>query len=245
MSVQRRITVVENAAALATQAANEFRTRSHAAVRKSGRFTVALSGGHTPNAMFELLARPDFADIDWKQVFVFWGDERCVPANDPRSNFNAANSALLTKVPIPASNVHRMRGELDPREGASAYNAELRSFFADSTDFDLTYLGLGPDGHTASLFPRSAALTEKNALCAANFAGDNIDPPWRLTLTYPALNASKTVIFLVEGAQKAKILARVVDGPREPIELPSQAIAPQGGLEWIVDRDAASDLREV
>jgi 6-phosphogluconolactonase len=243
VTAARKIAVVEDAPALATQAANEFRTRSRAAINERGCFTVAFSGGHTPNAMFELLARPDFADdIDWNNVFVFWGDERCVPPDDPRSNFSAANGRLLQKVPLPPGNVHRMRGELEPREGAIAYSKELEAFFAGATRFDLSYLGLGPDGHTASLFPNSRALGVTDALCTENFAGVTIDPPWRLTLTYPALNASRAILFLVEGGEKADIVARVIEGPRDPRQLPSQGIAPAGELVWLLDRAAASKL---
>jgi 6-phosphogluconolactonase len=237
------IVVLENAEALATQAAIEFQTRSHAAIKDRGRFTVALSGGRTPNTMFQLLSGPDFAeDINWGKVLVFWGDERCVPPDDTRSNFGMANAALLQKVPIPSSNVYRMRGELEPLDGARAYDQALRWFFDDTTNFDLTYLGLGPDGHTASLFPHSTALSVTDFFCAANFAGEKIDPPWRLTLTYPALNASRAVFFLVEGEEKADIVARVLEGPRDPHTLPSQGIAPAGELNWLLDRPAASKL---
>ncbi len=239
-----RIIVTTSPEALATQAANEFRTRSRAAIDHHGRFAVALSGGSTPKAMMELLAGPEFAeDIDWNNVHVFWGDERAVLPDDDNSNYGMANQALLSKVPIPAANVHRICGELDPHEAAVKYGEGLHKFFRGPTAFDLTYLGLGPDGHTASLFPHTSALAVKDALCVANLVGENIISPWRLTLTYPALNASLAVFFLIEGAAKADIVAHVIEGPRDLQRLPSQGIRPAGTLTWLLDSAAASKLK--
>lgn len=240
---ERDIVVVDDPAALATQGAIEFQTRAHSAINHHGHFAVALSGGKTPKAMLTLLAGTDFAeDIPWDAVHLFWGDERCVPPDDPKSNFGMARDALISKVPLPAGNVHRMPGEDEPHAGAVEYDDELKRFFSGPAKFDLVYLGLGPDGHTASLFPNTAALQVTDAQCVANFAGENVDAPWRLTLTYPAINASRAVIFLVDGEAKADIVAKVLEGPKNPTLLPSQGIEPAGSLIWLLDRPAASKL---
>ncbi len=243
---ERDIRVFDDSAALATQAAIEFQTRSHAAVRDHGRFAVALSGGKTPKAMFELLCSTDFEeDIPWESVHVFWGDERCVPPHDPRSNYGMTQAVLLDRVPIPAANVHRMEGEDEPHAAAVKYSEELERFFAGPAKFDLTYLGLGPDGHTASLFPHTGALSVTDKQCVANCADEKIDPPWRLTLTYPALNASQSVIFLVGGRDKTEIVAKVLEGPRDPQLLPAQGIEPAGVLIWLLDRAASAKLHSL
>jgi 6-phosphogluconolactonase len=240
-----RIVVSDTPAALAYQAAGEFKTQALAAIKERGRFAVALSGGSTPRAMLAQLSWPQLAQqIPWGRVHVFWGDERMVPPDDPSSNFGMADAALLTKVPIPKFQIHRMHGELEPDEAAAQYDDELRRFFDGPTAFDLTFLGLGPDGHTASLFPYSNALNVHDKLCVANKVGEaNVVSPWRLTLTYPALNASRAVMFLVEGAAKADILAEVLEGPSDPQRLPAQGIAPAETLTWFVDAACAAKLR--
>lgn len=223
-----------------------FAETAKVAFAQRGRFVVVLSGGSTPKAMLTLLAGPEFAaDIDWRRVHVFWGDERMVAPEDPNSNYGMANAALLSKVPIPQAQVHRMQGELEPHDAASQYSEDLRRFFGGPTSFDLAFLGLGPDGHTASLFPRTSALGVRDVPCVANQVGsENVVSPWRLTLTYPALNASRAVVFLVEGDLKAAIVAEVLDGPRDPERLPAQGIAPAGTLTWLLDAAAASKLRQ-
>ncbi|HXW50499.1 MAG TPA: 6-phosphogluconolactonase [Candidatus Acidoferrales bacterium] len=242
--IERDIVVVADPAALATQGAIEFQTRSHVAIKDHGWFAVALSGGTTPKAMFELLTGTDFAeDIRWDAVHLFWGDERCVPPDDPRSNYGMARAALIDKVSIPPENVHRMCGEDEPHEAAVAYDEELARFFEGPARFDLVYLGLGPDGHTASLFPDTTALGVMDRECVANLVGEKVASPWRLTLTYPPLNASRAVIFLVDGPGKADIVAQVLEGPSDPKRLPSQGIIPAGDLVWLLDRAAASKLR--
>ncbi len=243
MTSARNVIVLDTQAALAMQGAIEFQTRSHAAIKDHGHFTVALSGGGTPKAMLELLSGTDFAeDITWGAVHVFWGDERCVPPDNANSNYRMAVAALLSKVSLPAANIHRMHGELEPHEGSAEYNEQLRAFFAGPTTFDLTFLGLGPDGHTASLFPRTAALAVTDEHCAATFVGEKVVSPWRLTLTYPALNASRAAFFMVEGASKANVVAEVINGLQDPQRLPSQGIAPAGTLTWLLDKPAASKL---
>jgi 6-phosphogluconolactonase len=240
-----RIVVAETPAALAYQAAGEFKAQAVAAIKERGRFAVALSGGSTPRAMLAQLSWPQFAQhIPWGRVHVFWGDERMVAPDDPSSNYGMANAALLSKVPIPQFQIHRMHGELEPDASAAAYDEELRKFFAGPTAFDLTFLGLGPDGHTASLFPHTSALSVRDKLCVPNKVGEaNVVSPWRLTLTYPALNASHAVMFLVEGAAKADILAEVLEGPSDPQRLPAQGIAPAGTLTWFVDAACAAKLK--
>jgi 6-phosphogluconolactonase len=240
-----RIVVLDTPDNVASQGADEFEVRARAAIAEHGRFAVALSGGTTPRAMFALLASPGFAeDIDWQHVHFFWSDERCVAPDDGRSNYGEALKALLAPIEMPASNIHRMRGELDPHAGAVDYCEQLAAFFGDDIAFDLIYLGLGPDGHTASLFPGATTLRVTDQLCAAVHVPDNAVAPWRLTLTYPALNAARCAMFLVEGKEKADVLARVLEGPRDIQRLPAQGVAPvPGTLVWLVDKRAAAQLR--
>lgn len=239
-----RIFTLDTPQHIAAQAALEFQVRAKAAMEEAERFAVALSGGATPKAMLEMLATPEYAPrVDWSRVQVFWSDERCVPPDNPNSNFRMAQAALLMHVPLPARNIHRMQGELDPQQAATAYDQLLREFFGSSPAFDLVYLGLGPDGHTASLFPDSAALDVQDRNCVANRVSEKVVSPWRLTLTYPAINAAKAVMFLVQGAEKADIVARVLHGPRDVRALPAQGVAPQAGtLTWLLDSAAAKKL---
>lgn len=238
--------MLDSADELAHQGALEFEVRSKAAIEKDGRFAVALSGGSTPYVMFELIASPEFSDlIEWGRVHAFWGDERCVPPDDGRSNYGAAQEALLRKVPIPESNVHRMLGELDPHAAAAAYSDELERFFGSVMPrFDLVYLGVGPDGHAASIFPHTGPIDVTDVPCVANHVPRAVPAPWRLTLTYPAFNAAAAVIFLVAGEAKADIVADVLQGPVDPRRLPAQGVRPEHGeLIWMLDHPAASKLR--
>lgn len=242
---ERRIVVLDTPDEVANQSADEFEVRARAAIAEHGRFAVALSGGSTPRAMFELLASPQFAeDIDWQHVHFFWGDERCVPPDDERSNYKQALEMLLAPLAVPDSNIHRIRGELDPHDAAVDYGEQLAAFFGADISFDLIYLGLGPDGHTASLFPGSAALSVAGQPCTAVHAPENAVAVWRITLTYPALNAARCAMFLVEGEKKADVLARVLEGPPDVQRLPAQGVAPvRGSLVWLVDQAAAGKLR--
>jgi 6-phosphogluconolactonase len=240
-----RTVVLDTPADVAYQGADEFEVRARAAINEHGRFAVALSGGSTPRAMFEVLASPEYAeDIEWSRVFVFWADERCVPPDDERSNYGMALKALLAPIALPESNIFRMRGDLDPHDGALDYSERLAGFFGSNIAFDLIYLGLGPDGHTASLFPHSSALDVADQPCTpVNVPGNDV-AQWRLTLTYPVLNAARCAMFLVEGKEKTDILARVLEGPRDPAALPAQGVVPvHGTLAWLIDRAAASGLR--
>ena len=215
-------------------------------VSQRGRFSVALAGGSTPRRIYEILAGDDGPgnSLDWPKVHVFFGDERTVPPDHSDSNFRMAHEALLSLVAIPAENVHRMIGEGDAVANARLYEDELRSFFGDDADwpaFDLVMLGMGDDGHTASLFPATTALEERRAWVVANWV-EKFDT-FRVTLTAPAVNAARHVMFMVAGGSKAARLREVLHGEHDPQRLPSQLIRPDdGSLEWLVDRAAAAEL---
>ncbi len=235
--------VFSDAAAVAGAVADLFVDAACAAFAERGTFHVALSGGNTPRAAYELLAKlPRSGDVSWSDVFVYFGDERCVPPDDEQSNYRMARLAFLDAVPIPPANVHRMRGEIDPAEAARDYAAVLRTDLGDLPSFDLTLLGLGPDGHTASLFPGSPPDADDDALVRAVYSSSSA--MWRITITPKVINASRTVAFAVEGVAKAAILQAVLEGPRDPIARPSQIVAPSPGrLLWLVDDAATGMLR--
>jgi 6-phosphogluconolactonase len=241
------VRVLSDPGALARAAADEFARRARAAANAAGRFAVALSGGTTPRMLFRELAGPPSRSLPWERIHLFWGDERTVPPDDPDSNYRTAHEELISRVPIPAGNVHRMRGEdVSPERAAADYEDEIRRFFAlapgELPCFDLVFLGLGGDGHTASLFPGTAALGERAHLAVANRV-DTLHT-WRLTLTLPVINHAACAAFLVAGARKAKILARVFAETHELPPFPSQMVRPErGSLLWLVDRDAARELK--
>jgi len=242
------VEVLPDVAALAARAAERFVTTAAEAVRTSGRFTVGLSGGRTPERLYALLATPGIAArVDWPRVHVCWGDERCVPPTDAASNFRLAHDALLRHVPVPAANVHRIRGELDPAAAASAYESELRELFPPTAGrspgarFDLLLLGLGTDGHTASLFPGLTAVRERDRWVAAEYVP--AVSMWRVTLTPVAINAAAEIVFLVSGREKAPALRGVLRGPPDPAHWPAQAVVPgDGRLRWLVDAAAGESL---
>lgn len=237
------IIALPNPAAVARAAAERIVALAAAAIAGRGRFSMALAGGGTPEATYSLLASDEFAArVDWPRVHVFWGDERCVPPDDPGSNFRMADAALLSQVPIPVGNVHRMCGELEPQAAAEDYAGELRAFFATPWPrFDLILLGMGNDGHTASLFPGSAALRETGRPVVSVTAHYQDRPACRVTLTPRAINEAREVLFLVTDAAKAEILRAVLEGPKGPY--PAQQIHPTSGqLTWLVDAAAASEL---
>jgi 6-phosphogluconolactonase len=213
------------------------------AIVARGRFSIALAGGSTPKAAYQRLASEPYKDgIDWSRVHVFWGDERCVPPTDPNSNYGMAYQALLSKVPIPDHNVHRMQGEVDPTIAAQTYADELqRSFGVAWPCFDLILLGMGEDGHTASLFPGSPVLEERECAVAAVSAHHEDRPACRLTLTLPVINAARVVMFIVTGGQKAGMVRQVLEGPSR--RFPAQYIRPlEGELYWLLDAAAAGQL---
>lgn len=231
---------VTDAAALAAEAAAQIVTLARSAIAATGRFHVALSGGSTPRALYaRLVAEP----IDWARVHVFWGDERCVPPDHPDSNYRMAFDVLLSKVPVPVDNVHRLRGEVDPAQAAADYEAELRRDLPAGR-FDLVLLGLGPDAHTASLFPGTIAVHEQQRWVIGHFVqklGVN-----RLTLTPPILNRAAHILFLVAGADKAAAVRSVWREPYDPDRFPAQVIKPiDGEVTWLIDRAAASNLEDV
>lgn len=246
--------ILPSSAAVATVGARNFTDLAEAAIKQSGRFTVALSGGTTPRDLFQILAAPPYKDrLDWSKVFIFFGDERCVPPDHPDSNYRMARETLLSQVPIPPENVFRMRGEIPPEEAAAEYAAQLQAFFhlaqaggpspENYPRLDLILLGMGPDGHTASLFPGTAALQERGKPVTANYV-PKMDAH-RLTLTVPAINRAANIIFLVAGDAKAPALQAVLEGDYQPQVYPSQLIRPsQGKLVFLVDQAAAAQLTQ-
>lgn len=237
--------IVDTPDDVAAAGADAFVKAAGLAIAARGRFAVALSGGSTPKAMLTLLAEVIYArKVDWRHTHLFWSDERCVGPEDPESNYGMTRKILLSGALVPDANVHRMMGELEPHMGALDYSLRLRSFFdVNPPPFDLIYLGLGPDGHTASLFPHTSALGVTDQPCAANHVESGVASPWRLTMTFSAINAGRAVTFLAEGSGKAEILKKVLAGPLDPIALPAQGVVPKrGALSWIVDRAAAALL---
>jgi 6-phosphogluconolactonase len=237
------IRVYADLESLSRAAADLIAAQANLAVAARGRFSLALSGGSTPRRAYELLAAPPFKDqAPWDRMHVFWGDERCVPPDDPRSNARMAREAWLDHVPIPAGQIHPIDCARDPDAAARDYEAGLRKFFAGAAPrLDLVLLGLGDNGHTASLFPGTPVLQEQERWAAAVYvaAGDL----YRVTLTAPLINQAAHVVFLVAGGAKAAVLRDVLHGPRDPARLPAQLIRPDGGeLLWLADREAAALL---
>lgn len=230
---------------LSHAAADLFAKQARDTISRRGKFLVALAGGHTPQRTYQLLAQPPHIDqIPWTDVHVFWGDERFVPQNDERNNARMARLALLDRVPVKKDHIHPICCEIDPESTASRYDKLLRSSLpASEPALDLVFLGLGQDGHTASLFPRSPALSEKTRWVApVHNAEQAMD---RVTLTAPLLNASRFVVFLVSGREKAPILKTVLEDTRNTRQLPAQLIRPASGqLIWLVDAEAASLLED-
>ncbi len=248
MPSTRSIEVLATAADLFHAAAEEFVGAARTAIGAQGRFTVALSGGSTPKALYSLLAS-NYADFIWNRVFLFFGDERHVPPTDPESNYRMVEESLLTKIAIPAENVFRVPAENPDASAAAAdYEAQIRRFFeiksGEFPRFDLILLGMGPDGHTASLFPDSAALDEQSRLVVANWVAKF--NTHRITFTFPVLNHAAEVMFLASGADKAEMLHQVLEGEFEGKNappLPSQRVQPADGkLLWMLDEAAASKL---
>lgn len=224
-------------------AADEFMRLGRELIAQHGRFAVALSGGSTPRALYSLLAQ-DYADFTWSRTFLFFGDERHVPPDHPDSNYRMVNQALLSKVPIPAGNVFRVRAENpDAAAAAAEYEATLREFFHLSANevptFDLILLGLGPDGHTASLFPGSDGLREQSRLVIANWVEKF--KTHRISFTFRVLNHATDVMFLVSGSDKSDMVQEILGGQHEP-PYPAQLVQPEGRLIWMLDEGAAGKL---
>lgn len=228
-------------------AARLFTATSAEAVSLRGRFTAALSGGRTPVELYTQLAKAPLASqIPWARVHLLWSDERCVPPNHPDSNYRMVRELLLDHVPIPPANVHRMPGEMDPVEAAARYEEQLREFFIPRGNgfpvFDFILLGLGEDGHTASLFPGTRTIRESARWVLGHYVDEQ--KGWRITLTPPVINAARKVVFIVAGTGKASVLRDILEGPYQPDLLPAQVVRPDGGeLLWMLDRDAAALLK--
>ena len=233
---------------LALASARNFAEKVGAAVARRGVARVAISGGSTPQAAFKLLADPaqPFANtVPWDKLQLFWVDERCVPPEHPESNYGVCKKLLLDHVGIPAANVHRMEGELNPEEAASRYESTLRNTLklegAESPAFDLLLLGMGDDGHTASLFPHTEGLNEMGRLCIANHVPQK--DTWRVSLTWPVINQAAEVVFEIAGPAKTDVVAEVFTGPRNVERLPSQLIRPSNGRLLVqLDEVAAAKL---
>lgn len=228
-------------------AAKQFTASAAEAVSARGRFTAALSGGKTPVAIYAFLAQAPFiSQIPWAHVHLFWGDERCVPPDHADSNYRLVRELLLDYVPIPAANVHRMPAEMDPVEAAARYEGQLRVFFAPYGNgfpvFDCILLGLGEDGHTASLFPGTRVIRESARWVLGHYV--DAQKGWRITLTPPVINAARTVVFIAAGSGKAAVVKEILEGPLRPDALPAQIVRPAGGnLVWMLDREAAALLK--
>ncbi len=246
MSSAGEIRILTTPQELFASAAEEVVKLANEAVASRGRFTIALSGGSTPKSLFNLLATNAKSTLPWDRMFFFFGDERHVPPTDPDSNYRMANEAMLSKVPVPTANVFRMEAENpDATAAAAAYEQTLRKFFqvaaGEVPKFDLILLGMGPDGHTASLFPGTAGLQEKTRLVIANWVEKL--KTHRLSFTLPLINAARYVAFLVSGTDKAPALKAVLEENATGEQYPAKLIAPKDGkLIWFLDRAAASGL---
>ena len=246
--LQIKYYVEPDPAALASRAAQYFVEMASEAVEAQGRARIAISGGSTPKAAFELLAdsnQPWRNRMPWESLDLYWVDERCVPPDHADSNYRMTREALLDHVPLRPGQIHRIEGELDPEEAAARYESELRNSFrlesAECPRFDLVALGMGGDGHTASLFPRTEAIREMSRLVTVNHVPQK--DAGRITLTWPVINQARSVFFLVSGEDKAAVLREVLTGPRDPERLPSQLIWPLSGiLTFILDKAAAALL---
>jgi 6-phosphogluconolactonase len=242
--------ILSSPAATARAAAQFFSDAAARAASARGVARIAISGGSTPKTMFELLAdpaEPFLKQAPWDRIELYWVDERCVPPDHAESNYRMTREALLSKVPLPAERVHRMEGELEPEAAAARYESTIRNTFrlegAETPTFDLVLLGMGDDGHTASLFPHTDALNEMSHIVVPNHVPQK--DAWRITLTWPVIDQGREVAFLIEGAEKTQVLHDVFLGPYQPEKYPSQLIRPSSGrLTLLLDAAAAAKLPE-
>ncbi len=240
-----QVRVFQDLEEMSRAAAEFFTTMAQKSIATQGRFAPALSGGSTPRQFYSLLGSPSYRNaVDWPRIHIFWADERCVPPDRPESNYKLAHDAFLSSVPLPAENIHRIQGEGEPAEAAQAYEHELRGFISSSDIivFDLIILGAGDDGHTASLFPGSAALRERTRLAVPVF----LERPKisRITLTLPVLNNAAQVLFLVSGSAKAGVVWDILEGG-DTRHYPAGQVRPLNGyVTWFIDRQAAGKLSE-
>ncbi|MEP6712501.1 MAG: 6-phosphogluconolactonase [Ferruginibacter sp.] len=241
-----KISIFENEELLSKAAANFIVMLSNKTIEANGKFTIALSGGSTPSKLFSLLATPAYAKaINWKQTFIFWGDERCVPADDERNNSHVAKKLLLNNVAIPAENIFTVPVKMIPQKAAHHYEQTLKIFFKNQhPSFDLILLGMGDNGHTASLFPKTPILLEAKDLVKEVYVKD-LDMN-RISFTAPMINNAKNIIFLVTGKQKAAMLHTVIEGKQNTEKYPAQLIKPVKGnsLYWFIDKAAAVKLKK-
>jgi len=241
--------VYDGADALSRAAAEHFLETTQAAVAARGKARIAISGGNTPKKTFALMAdpaEPFLKAMPWERIELYWVDERCVPPDHPDSNYRMTNEAMLSKVPLKAGQVFRIEGELEPDAAAARYESTIRAQFrlegAQGPRFDVLALGMGDDGHTASLFPHTAALHEVTRIAIANHVPQQKET-WRVTLTWPVIVEAAEVFFLLEGAKKTEPVHRVLQGPYDPETLPSQLIQPKSGkLLFLLDKEAAALL---
>ena len=242
MSVRATINVFKDPGALALKTARRLCRIMNEAVAAQGVCSLALAGGETPRRAYRLLASEGSGRVDWNKIHFFFIDERIVPPDDPESNYGMVKRELLSLAPVPDSNIHRVRGELAPDRAAEEYRIELVGFFAHPIPrFDLVLLGLGEDGHIASLFPGSAALDEEGRSVVSVFVPAL--KRWRITITLPVINNSRQVLFLVSGAHKASIVKEVFAADRPVKHIPATLVVPKDGtVEWMLDADAASLL---
>ena len=241
-----QLQIYDDSESLARAAAERFLSLARMAVALRGKFLVALAGGSTPERLYTLLASPEYASrVPWGCTFLFWGDERLVPLSDPDSNFGLVQRTLLSGVSVPKEQVFPVPTELStPEESADAYEQTLRRVLGNTPVFDLVLLGLGDDGHTASLFPGLPALTETERLVVATPPGVLPPPHPRVTLTFPAINAARQVLFLVSGQKKRVRLTSWLAGDSAVNTLPVQGVAPTAGELWVyADRAAAGNRR--
>lgn len=238
-----KLCLLNDPEAVGLRAATIFRDRSKIAVASKGRFSVALSGGSTPLRLYEILGSTLRKDIPWDRTEIFWADERCVPPDHGDSNYKGVHDALLSRIAIPATNIHRIKGEMSFEEGAREYEKELERYFSNSGSFafDLVILGVGEDGHTASLFPGSTSLSEVKRFAVPVYVEKLRS--WRITLTFPVLNNSSSILFLVTGLKKSGILKEILGGSGNMQKYPAGLINPVAGeVTWLIDRGASSEL---
>lgn len=243
-SPRGEIVLFPDAAALARAGAEHFLRLSLLAHERGEPFAAVLTGGGSPRELYRLLGTPELAErVPWEAVHLFWGDERCVPPDHPRSNFGMARGALIGRVPIPAANVHRMRGELGAERAAREYEAELREWFGGFPRFDLVHLGVGDDGHIASLFPFDLPrLLERERLVLPSLNRELGEP--RVTLTPPVINSAARVEFLLPDARKSSIARKLIEGPLDPLRVPAQMVRTNSGkVFWLLTLQAARNLR--
>ncbi|HEY2524388.1 MAG TPA: 6-phosphogluconolactonase [Candidatus Binataceae bacterium] len=241
-----KLIILDDAQSLHVHAAEEIAHFASEAICIHAQFTLCLSGGSTPAATYALLAERFRLSVDWKEVQFFWGDERCVPPDDPASNFAMANRTMLSRLDLRPEQIHRIRAEDPPEQAAHAYEEELRASFGigagEFPRFDLVLVGLGENVHVESLFPGHPALHEHERIVVA-VEVDGVPQRHRVTITPPVLNNSARVMFLVEGEGKAEAVRSALEGPRDPDRFPAQIIdPPHGEVVWLLDRAAASLL---